>query len=106
MGELALKIHGPDLKVLRDLADQCEGIMSKTPGATDVGEEDIFQQPELQYVMDRDKMDSYGIQVSQAEDVLSSALSGKWAAQMVDQQGRYVDILVKPKLPNPSRRTF
>jgi cobalt-zinc-cadmium resistance protein CzcA len=101
MGELAVKIHGPDLRVLQSLADQFEGIISKTPGAVDVGEEDILQQPELQYVMDRNKIDSYGIQVSQAEDVLSSALSGKWAAQMVDQQGRYVDILVKPNLPSP-----
>jgi cobalt-zinc-cadmium resistance protein CzcA len=101
MGELAVKIHGPDLRVLQSLSDQFVGIISKTPGAVDVGEEDILQQPELQYVMDRDKIDGYGIQVSQAEDVLSSALSGKWAAQMVDQQGRYVDILVKPNLPSP-----
>jgi cobalt-zinc-cadmium resistance protein CzcA len=101
MGELAVKIHGPDLRVLQSLGDQFETIIAKTPGAVDVGEEDILQQPELQYVMDRDKMDSYGIQVSQAEDVLSSALSGKWAAQMVDPQGRYVDIMVKPRLPSP-----
>jgi heavy metal efflux system protein len=99
-GELVVKIDGPQLEELQKIADQIEGIVKKVPGAEDVGAEKILQQPELQYVMDRPALDRYGIQVATAEDVLESALSGKWATQMVDDQGRYVDVLVKPQLPN------
>lgn len=98
-GELVCKISGSKLEELQKIADQIEGIIHTVPGAEDVLAEHILQQPELQYVMDHRALDRYGIQASTAEDVLESSLSGKWATQMVDDQGRYVDVLVKPNLP-------
>ncbi len=100
MSELAFKIHGPDIHVLQQLADQSMDIVAKTPGAGDVDEEQLFEQPELQYVMDRPALDRYGIQVANAEGVLEAALSGVWAAQMLDRNNRYLDMVVKPDLPD------
>jgi cobalt-zinc-cadmium resistance protein CzcA len=57
--------------------------------------------------MDRDRLARYGLRVTDAEDVLESALLGKLAAKMIDEQGRAIDILVKPDLPeNPDERTL
>jgi cobalt-zinc-cadmium resistance protein CzcA len=99
-GELVLKIFGTNLESLQKLADQVVPILKGVPGAEDVGAEELLGQPEVRFKMDRDSLDRYGLRVVDAEDVLETALSGKFAAKMVDDQGRSVDILVKPDLPD------
>ncbi|QQR79486.1 MAG: efflux RND transporter permease subunit [Deltaproteobacteria bacterium] len=103
-GELVVKIFGPNLEVLQKLADQIQTLVNKIPGAQDVAAEEVFGQPELPFKMNHDMLARYGLRVSDAEEVLESALRGKVATRMIDEQGRSIDVLVKPQIPDPPDR--
>lgn len=103
-GELVVKLFGPKLETLQKLADQMVEIIKKVPGAEDVAAEQLMGQPELRFHVNRDLLARYGLRVTDAEQVLETALMGKFAAKMIDEQGREVDILVKPDLPEPIDR--
>jgi len=103
-GELVVKIYGPQLDELQKYTNAIAETLRQIPGAQDVTPDQLFGQPELRFTMDHALLARYGLQVADAEDVLESALLGKPAARMIDDQGRYVDILVKPDLPeNPTQ---
>ncbi|MGZ3743370.1 MAG: efflux RND transporter permease subunit, partial [Pseudobdellovibrionaceae bacterium] len=102
-GELVVKVFGPQLPELQQIGNSIESILKKIPGAEDVASEQLLGQPELRFNMDRNLLARYGLRVTDAEDVLETALMGKTAAKMTDDQGRNVDIVVKPDLPeNPN----
>jgi len=48
--------------------------------------------------MNHDLLARYGLRVTDAEEVLETGLMGKTATRMFDEQGRSVDVLVKPML--------
>lgn len=100
-GELVIKIFGPQLENLQSIANQIVAILKKTPGATDVAAEQLLGQPELRFEANRELLARYGLRVTEAEEVLETALLGKLAAKMRDNQGREIEILVKPNLPEP-----
>ncbi|MBF0492057.1 MAG: efflux RND transporter permease subunit [Deltaproteobacteria bacterium] len=106
-GELVVKVFGPKLEELQNLALQIKDIVQSVPGAQDVGVEQLLGSPELQFNMNRDLLARYGLRVTDAESILESALLGKYATKMMDEFGRYIDILVKPDIPdNPSLDTL
>lgn len=102
-GELVVKIFGPQLPELQKLGNATEQILSHIPGADDVASEQLLGQPEVRFNINRDLLARYGLRVTDAEDVLETALMGKTAARFIDDQGRGMDIDVKPNLPeNPT----
>lgn len=104
-GELVVKIFGPDLRELQKYADQISEVVRKIPGAQDVTPEDLLGQPELRFDMHRDILARYGLRITDAEQVLENALLGKFATKMMDPQGRFVEVLVKPQLPEEPNDT-
>lgn len=103
-GELVVKIFGPQLNQLQKIADEIQKIIHKVPGAQDVAAEEVFGQPELPFKMNHDLLARYGLRVTDAEEVLETALRGKLATRMIDDQGRAIDVLVKPQIPDPPDR--
>ena len=55
--------------------------------------------------MNRDMLARYGLRVSDGEEALKTALLGKLAAKMVDEQGRLIDILVRPDISDNANST-
>lgn len=100
-GELVIKLFGSQLEELQKLGDQIANILKSIPGAEDVAAERLLGQPELRFQMNRDLLARYGLRVTDAEDVLETALMGKFAAKLVDEQGRNVDIIVRPAISDP-----
>jgi cobalt-zinc-cadmium resistance protein CzcA len=98
-GELVIKIFGPESAVLQRLAREMEAIVKKAPGAADVAVERLFGQPELRFQMDHDRLGAYGLTVADAASTLESSLVGKVASKMMDPAGRFIDIVVRPILP-------
>ena len=45
-GEIAVKIYGPELKVLQQLGDKIVSTISKVPGIVDVADNTILGQPQ------------------------------------------------------------
>ncbi len=98
-GELVIKIFGPNSEVLQDLSKQMEKIVKESKGAQDVSVERLFGQPELRFIMDHDRLGAYGLTVTDAAASLENSLVGRVASKMMDPSGRFIDIVVKPILP-------
>ena len=100
-GELVIKVFGPKLTELQRLGDEIATLLRDVPGARDVASEQLLGQPELRFSMKRDLLARYGLRVTDAEEVLETALMGKFAAKLLDDQNRAIDVQVKPALPRP-----
>jgi cobalt-zinc-cadmium resistance protein CzcA len=98
-GELVIKIFGPKTEELQKLGEQIQKIVAKAEGAQDVSVERLFGQPEFRFMMDHDRLGAYGLTVSDAAASLENSLVGRYATKMMDSSNRFVDVMVKPLLP-------
>lgn len=92
--DVALKIFGDDLKLMREAAEKAAAALRTIPGASDVQVEQTTGLPYLQVVIDRDKVARYGINVSDIQDVLEIGLGERAAGQLYEGDRRF-PIVVK-----------
>ena len=102
-GELAIKIFGTDLKQLEGLGDQIVTTMSRIPGVQDLGIFRVIGQPNVNLIVNREKADRYGINVSDVQDAIETAAGGKAVSQILKGEARY-DLVVRYE--EPYRRTI
>src|SRR6202000_2566796 len=93
-GELAVKLYGDDLKLLEQKSDQIQSIMSKIKGIQDLGVFRIIGQPNLNYVVDRQAAARFGINVSDVQDAIQTAVGGGAVSQVLQGEARY-DLVVR-----------
>jgi len=91
---LAVKIYGSDLTVLQDKAIQIKNTLEKIPGFTDLTVVRELGQPSLLVDVDRDKIARYGINVADVEAVVSAAVGGQAATQVI-QGEKLFDLVVR-----------
>ena len=101
-GELAVKVIGTDLKVLERVADEIVDVMRTVPGITDLGVFLVIGQPNVNLIVNRQKTDRYGINVSEVQDAIETAVGGKAVSQILQGERRY-DLVVRYQ--EPYRRT-
>jgi cobalt-zinc-cadmium resistance protein CzcA len=101
-GELAVKLFGTDLKVLEQKANEMQDVMSKIPGVADLGIFEVRGQPNVNLVVDRAAADRFGINVSDIQDAVETAVGGKAVSQILIRDQRY-DLTVRYQ--EPFRRT-
>ena len=92
--DVAVKIFGDDLDVLRETAERVEGVLKGIPGASDVKTEQSSGLSTLQINVDREKVARYGINVADVQDVVSLAVGGKQAGLFFEGDKRF-DIIVR-----------
>jgi cobalt-zinc-cadmium resistance protein CzcA len=97
-GELAVKLYGDDLKLLEQKSDQIQAIMSKIKGIQDLGVFRIIGQPNLNYVVDRQAAARFGINVSDVQDAIQTAVGGGTVSQVLQGEARY-DMVVRYQKP-------
>ena len=97
-GELAVKLYGDDLKLLEQKSDEIEAIMNKIPGIQDLGVFRIIGQPNLNYVVDRPAAARFGINVSDVQDAIQTAVGGGAVSQVLQGEARY-DVVVRYQKP-------
>jgi len=88
-GALAVKIYGDDLKTLEEKADEIEEVMRPIPGVEDLGVFRVLGQPNLNFTVDRDQAARYGINVSDIEDAIQTAVGGNALNQVLIGEQRY-----------------
>jgi heavy metal efflux system protein len=93
-GELAVKIYGDDLKTLEAKGDQIVSVMSKVKGVSDLGLFRVIGQPNLNYVVDRQAAARYGINVSDVQDAIQTAVGGGAVSQVLQGEAHY-DVVVR-----------
>jgi cobalt-zinc-cadmium resistance protein CzcA len=88
-GELAVKIYGDDLKTLETKGDEIVGIMRGIRGVEDLGLFRVLGQPNLNFSVDREQAARYGINVSDVQDAIQTAVGGNALTQVLVGEQRY-----------------
>jgi heavy metal efflux system protein len=88
-GALAVKIYGDDLKTLEEKGDQVVSIMRGVRGVEDLGLFRLLGQPNLDFAVDRDQASRYGINVSDVQDAIQTAVGGNALSQVLIGEQRY-----------------
>ena len=97
-GELAVKLYGDDLKLLEEKGDQIVNVMSQIKGVQDLGLFRVLGQPNLNFVIDRAAAARHGINVSDVQDAIETAVGGNAVSQVLKGEQRY-DLVVRYQLP-------
>jgi Cu/Ag efflux pump CusA len=83
-GDNSVKIYGPDLDRLEELAEKTKNELAKIPGLYDLGIYHIMGQSNFEFVVDKEKCKRYGIQVGDVNNVINTAVHGAPQTQMVE----------------------
>ncbi len=92
--QLAIKLFGSNLKILAKKGAEIESLVKKVKGTRGVAMEQIGGEAQLAIRPDRDVLSRYGISVSQVMDLVSEAIGGREAGQVINGNERY-DIYVR-----------
>ncbi len=92
--QLAIKLFGADLDILAEKGQEITALVQKIEGTRDVAMEQIAGEAQLVIKPDRDKLARYGIPVGQVMDIVSDAIGGIDAGQVIQGNERY-DIYVR-----------
>lgn len=87
--DIAIKLFGDDLTVLKQKADQIADIVRTVPGAADVLTEQVAGQTYLNIYVDRAAIARYALNVADVQRVIETAIGGKIATEVIDGQARY-----------------
>jgi len=88
-GALAVKIYGDDLKTLEEKGDQVVAVMKNIRGVEDLGLFRVLGQPNLNFEVDRDAAARFGINVSDVQDAIQTAVGGNALSQVLVGEQRY-----------------
>ena len=83
-GANSVKIIGPSLAKLEELATQVMAQMSSVPGVADLGVFRVLGQPNLNIQIDRDKAARYGLNTGEVNTAIQAALGGAVASTVLE----------------------
>jgi len=92
--ELAIKLFGEDLEVLKRKADEIAAVVGQVRGAADVQVDQVSGTPQLLIRVDREAVARYGVNVADVQEVIRAAVGGEVAGQVFEGVRRF-DILVR-----------
>jgi cobalt-zinc-cadmium resistance protein CzcA len=88
-GELAVKLYGTDLRTLESTAQEIINVMRTVPGVEDLGLFRVIGQPNLNLTLNRDKAARYGMNASDVQDAIQTAVGGNALTQVLQGEQRY-----------------
>ncbi|QNI35839.1 efflux RND transporter permease subunit [Edaphobacter albus] len=99
--DIAIKLFGDDLEVLRQKADQIAAVVSKVSGAADVRAERVAGLPYLRIHLRRDALARHGLDASDVLDTIE-AIGGKPVGEIVEGNRRFA---LQVRFPEEQRST-
>ena len=94
--DLAVKVFGTDLALLKGLADRIAVAIAGVEGATDVKVEQVSGLSQYDVVIDREAAARHGIAVGDINDTIESAIAGKKATTLIEDQRRFAVVVRFP----------
>jgi cobalt-zinc-cadmium resistance protein CzcA len=88
-GALAVKIYGDDLRTLEAKGDEIMEVLRGVRGVEDLGLFRVLGQPNLDFSVDRDQSARFGINVSDVQDAIQTAVGGNALTQVLVGEQRY-----------------
>ena len=92
--DVAVKVYGDDLGIMTEVGEQIEGVLKNVPGAADVKIEQTTGLPLLTVQLDREAIARYGLDVSEVQEIVSTALGGTAVGQIFEGDRRF-DLVVR-----------
>ncbi|MBY0404654.1 MAG: CusA/CzcA family heavy metal efflux RND transporter [Cyanobacteria bacterium] len=96
--DIALKLYGPDFKVLAEKAAQMKEILQKIPGQQDLQVEKLDGSSQWVILPDRSKMARYGVNISDIRTLVETAIYGTQVSEVLEGRKRFA---LRVKFPNP-----
>ena len=87
--DVAVKIFGDDIRILRKKADEVAELAKEIEGATGIKVEKITGQQYLNIVLDRAAIARHGFNVSEINDLIEMAIGGKEATRIYEGQRNF-----------------
>lgn len=87
--DVAIKLFGDDLKILKEKADEIAEVVRNISGASDVSTEQISGQTYLNIYIDRAAIARYGLNVDDVQRIVEIAIGGKVATEVIEGQARF-----------------
>jgi cobalt-zinc-cadmium resistance protein CzcA len=97
-GQSAIKIFGDDLKTLEAKGNEIANVMRGIRGISDLGLFRVIGQPNLEFAINRAQAARYGLNVSDVQDAIETAVGGKAVTQVLQGEQRY-DLVVRYQTP-------
>jgi len=88
-GELAVKLYGDDLRTLEKKAEEIQAQMQVIKGVEDLGIFRIVGQPNLNLQVDRKAAKRWGINVSDVQDAVQTAVGANAVTQVQQGEARF-----------------
>jgi cobalt-zinc-cadmium resistance protein CzcA len=95
--DLAIKVFGPDLDVLKAFADKAAADLGTVKGARDVKVEQVSGMAEVQVTLNAEALARYGIRVGSVNDLLEAAYAGKTVGRFVEGDRRFDIVVLFPE---------
>ncbi|MFH1681563.1 MAG: CusA/CzcA family heavy metal efflux RND transporter, partial [Candidatus Eisenbacteria bacterium] len=99
--DLAIKLFGPDLELLREKANGAAVVLQGIEGAEDIKVEQVTGFSQVEIVVDRRAIARHKINVEDVNDLVETAVGGKVATTVIEGQARFA-VLVR--FPERARR--
>ena len=99
-GDNAVKIFGPNLDKLEELAAEVKNRLERVPGIHEVGIFNIMGQSNLEFRVDLDKCAKWGVSAADVNNLIQSAVGGKALTQMIEGE-KLFDVTLR--WPQPLR---
>ncbi|MDH3891721.1 MAG: CusA/CzcA family heavy metal efflux RND transporter [candidate division Zixibacteria bacterium] len=87
--QLAIKVFGEDLTVLRNTAEQIKEVITPVEGLVDLSAEQSFGQPQVQIVANREACARYGVNISEILEIVEHAVGGEEVSQVYLNMRRF-----------------
>lgn len=87
--QVAVKLFGDDLGLLRSKAAELESALGRVDGVVDLQIEKQVLIPQVRIAIDRERAQLYGIQAGDLAESLETALNGRVVGQVLDGQRTY-----------------
>ena len=88
-GELAVKLYGDNLRTLEHTAEKIQAQMATVKGVEDLGIFRIVGQPNLNFQVDRKAAARFGINVSDIQDAIQTAVGANALTQVQQGEARF-----------------
>ena len=92
--DIGIKVFGEDMTVLKQKADAIAAVVGKIPGAQDVSVEQVDNIPVMEIQIDREAIARVGVNVSDIQDWINTALGGRAVGQVIEGDRRF-DLTVR-----------
>jgi cobalt-zinc-cadmium resistance protein CzcA len=95
--DVAVKVFGDDLDVLLEQGRNVEKVLKQIPGASDVKVEQVTGLPMLSIEVDRAKLSRFGVNMSEVQDTIQTAIGGADAGELYEGDKRFQIVVRLPE---------